>query len=66
MIYARLRLEYISSYSLVCLMNKRSSLDTEVKQQHMLVEFKAGYSNGSCCPFYSAFESAIQRHNFEI
>ncbi len=32
-------------------MNKRSSLDAKVKQQYTLVEFKAGYSNGSCCPF---------------
>ena len=31
-------------------MNKRSSPDAKVKQQHTLVEFKAGYSNGSCCP----------------
>jgi hypothetical protein len=56
----------MSSYSLVCLLNKQSSLDTEVKQQPTLVEFKAGYSNGSCFPFYSHFESVIQLHNFEI
>ncbi len=49
-------------------MNKRSSLDTKVKQQHTLVEFrvKAGYSNGSCCPFYSPFESAIQLHLWNV
>jgi hypothetical protein len=66
MIYARLQLGQILSYSLGCLMNKRSSLDTEVRQQHTLVEFKAGYSNESYCPVYSPFEPAIQQHNFEI
>ncbi len=34
--------------------NKLSSPDAKVKQQHALVEFKAGYSNGSCCSFSSA------------
>jgi hypothetical protein len=35
-------------------MNKQSRPDTKVKQHHTLVEFKAGYNNGSCCPFYRA------------
>ncbi len=47
-------------------MNKRSSQDTKVKQQHTLVEFKAGCYNWHCLSFYLLFESAIQLHNFEI
>jgi hypothetical protein len=47
-------------------MNKRSSPDAREKQQHTLVEFKAGCDNWRCRSFYSLFESAIQLDNFEI
>jgi hypothetical protein len=51
MIYARLWLGWISDCGLSCLMNKRSKPDAEVKQQHTLVEFKAGCDSCRCDSF---------------
>jgi hypothetical protein len=63
MIYARLRLGQMSSYSLGCLMNKRSSQDTEVKQQHTRwLSSKLDATTDVADPFIPPFESAIRWH----
>jgi hypothetical protein len=42
-------------------MNKRSSLDTEVKQQHMWLSSKLDTATEVAVPFIQPFESAIQQ-----